>query len=258
MREEDVMKKLFIFSLVFLFAVNLFSQNPKEVVEKCVNALGGEEAVKKFSNYHAKGEIKLSMQGMELPGELESIVIGKKVWSRIELTFGRETFTMLMAYDGETAWMDRMGTIVDQPSLNYESDRDHGIPLLIEKDAVFSMGEEKEIEGRKAIGVDVDFKGKKTTFFIDKETYSLVEVVYKDLYFGEKYTKEMLEKRNRFADYKMVDGVFFPMKMTLYQEGKKFMEFQYSDVKFNPEAALAKFKRPDQKLDLRYSEERIH
>ena len=32
-----------------------------------------------------------------------------------------------------------MGTIVDQPSLNYESDLAHDIPLLIEKDAVFSF-----------------------------------------------------------------------------------------------------------------------
>jgi len=252
------MKKISILFLVFLFAANLFAQNPKEVIEKCINALGGEEAVMKFSDYHAKGEVKLSMRGMELPGKLESIVIGRRVWNRIELTFGRETYTMLMAYDGESAWMDRMGTIVDQPSLNYESDSDHGIPLLIEKDAVFSIAEEKEIEGRKAFGIDVDFKGKKTSFFIDKETYTVLEEVYKDLYFGEKYTKEMLEKRARYADYKKVDGIFFPMKITLYQEGKKVMEFQYSEVKFSPEVALAKFKRPDQKLDLRYGEERIH
>ncbi|UCC40281.1 MAG: DUF4292 domain-containing protein, partial [Candidatus Aminicenantes bacterium] len=217
-----------------------------------------EEAVKKFSNYQAKGEVKLSMRGMQLPGKLESIVIERKTWNRIEITFGGQTLTMLMAYDGETAWMDRMGTIVDQPSLNYESDSDHGISLLIEKDAVFSMAEEKEIEGRKVFGVDVDFKGKKTTFFIDKETYTIAEVVYKDLYFGESYTKEMLEKRSRFGDYQKVDGVFFPMKMTLYQEGRKAAEFQYSEVKFNPEIALAKFKRPDQKLDLRYTEEIIH
>jgi hypothetical protein len=257
-REEDPMKKIAIFFFTFLFTANLFPQDPKEVVEKCVNALGGEEAVKKFYNYHAKGEVKLSMRGMELPGKLESIVIGKRVWSRIELTFGKETFTMLMAYDGETAWMDRMGTIVDQPSLNYESDSDHGLPLLIEKEAIFSMAKEKEIDGRKAFGVDVEFKGKKTSFFIDKEAYIVLEVVYKDLYFGERYTKEMLEKRNRLGNYKKVDDVFFPMKMTLYQEGKKVLEFQYSEVRFNPEIARAKFKRPDQKLDLRYTEERIH
>lgn len=236
----------------------MFAQNPKEIVEKCVKALGGEEAVKKFSNYKVKGEIKVSMRGMELPGKLESIRVGRKVWRRTEMVFGREVYTMLMAYDGETAWMDRMGTIVDQPSLNYESDLDHDIPLLVEKDAVFSLTKEKEIEGKKTYGIEVDFKGKKTTFYIDQENFTVVEIVYKDLYFGEKYTKEMLEKRVKFADYKKIDNVLYPTKLINYQEGKKLLELQFDEVFFNPEVALAKFKRPDQKLDLRYSEERIH
>jgi len=252
------MKKISVCVLVILFSINLFAQNPKEVVEKCVNALGGEEAIKKFSDYKAKGEIKVSYRGMTIPGTLESIEKGKRVWSRVEVKFGRDVYVMLQAYDGETAWMDRFGTIVDQPSLNYESDFDHSFALLIEKEAGFSFAKEKEIEGKKAIGIEVDFKGKKTTFFIEPEAYTVLEVVYKDLYFGETFTKEMMERRVKFADYKRVDGVFFPMKYVVYQEGKKQVEFQYAEVAFNPEVALAKFKRPDQKLDLRYTEELIH
>jgi len=258
MTGEDTMKKINICFLILLFSINVLAQNPKEIVEKCVNTLGGEEAVKKFNNYKAKGEIKVSMHGMELPGKLESIEIGRKVWRRTEMVFGKEIYTMLMAYDGETAWMDRMGTIVDQPSLNYESDLDHSFTLLIEKEAVFALAQEKEIEGRKTFGVEVDFKGKKTTFFIDQENFTVIQVVYKDLYFGEKYTKEMLERRIKFAKYKKVEDVLFPTKTIIYQEGKKQVEFQYDEMTFNPEVALAKFKRPDQKLDLRYSEERIH
>ena len=252
------MRKIGIFILGILFSVNLFAQNPKEVIDKCINVLGGEEAVKKFSDYKAKGEIKISMRGMELSGKLESIQKGRKIWRRTEVVFGKDVYVMLQAFDGKTAWMDRMGTIVDQPSLNYETDLSHDLDLLIEKEAVFSFAKEKEIEGRRAIGIEVDFKGKKTTFFIDKKTYTILEMVYKDLYFGEKFTKEMLERRIRYGDYKKLDGVFFPTKMTIYQEGKKQVEFQFSEVSFNPEIALAKFQRPDQKLDLRYSEERIH
>lgn len=252
------MKKINIFFFILLFSMNLLAQIPKEVVEKCVNALGGEETIKKFSNYQAKGEVKISRMGMEFTGKLEVIQTGRKIWRRTEFVFGRDIYTILMAYDGKNAWMDRMGTIVDQPSLNYESDLDHSISLLVEKEAVFSFAKEKEIEGRKAFGIEVDFKGKKTTFFIDKETYTVLEMVYKDLYFGEKFTKEMLEQRERFEDYKKMDGAFFPTKMTRYQEGKKLLEFRFSEVTFNPQVALAKFKRPAQKLDIRYQEERIH
>lgn len=252
------MKKTGIFFMILLFSVDLFAQDPKEVVKKCVNVLGGEEAVKKFSDYKGKGEIKISMRGMEFSGKLEAIQKGKKIWRRTEVTFGKDVYVMLQAFDGKTAWMDRMGTIVDQPSLNYETDLNHDFFLLIEKEATFSFGKEKEIEGRKAVGVEVDYKGKKTIFFIDKENYTLLEKEYKGLYFGEKFTKEMLERRVRYADYKKLDGVFFPTKMTIYQQGKKMFEFQFNEVSFSPEVALAKFERPDQKLDLRYSEERIH
>ncbi|TET70781.1 MAG: DUF4292 domain-containing protein [Candidatus Aminicenantes bacterium] len=252
------MRKANIIVLILLFSLNLFGQNPEEVVEKCIDVLGGEGAAKKFSSYQAKGEMKIAMRGMELSGKLESILLDGKSWNRTELAFGQEVYTMIQAYDGKTAWMDRMGTIVDQPSLNYESDSDHGIFLLAEKDSKFSFTKEKEIDGRKAVGIEVDFKGKKTTFYIDKENSTVLEMVYKDLYFGEKYTKEMLEKRIRFADYRSIENVFFPLHMTFYQEGKKLMEFQFSEVTFKPEVSLARFKRPDQKLDLRYSEERIH
>jgi len=253
------MKKISVFILIFLFTINVFAQNPKEIVEKCVSALGGEEALKKFSNYQAKGEIKLAMRGTgELAGKLDAIQSGIKSWRKVELAFGKEIYTMTQAYDGKAAWMDRLGTIVDQPTLNYESDSDHSFFLLFEKDAVLSFAKEKEIEGKRAIGVEVDFKGKKTTLFIDPETYTILEMVYKDLYFGDKFTKETLERSVRYGDYKKLDGVFFPTKMTIYQDGKKQAEFSYSEVNFNPQVAAAKFARPEQKLDLRYREEVIN
>lgn len=252
------MKKTGIIFLILMFSVNVFAQDAKEIVEKCVNAFGGEAAIKKLSDYKAKGEIKVSVRGMELSGKLEAIQKGRKIWRRAEINFGGDVYVMLQAFDGQTAWMDRQGTIVDQPSLNYDTDLSHDISLLVEKDADFSLAKEKEIEGKKSVGIEVSFKDKKTTFFIDKQTNTILEMVYKDLYFGEKYTKEMLERRIKYAEYKELDGVLFPTKVTIYQRGKKLVEFQYEEVQFGPEVAFAKFQRPDQELDLRYREELIH
>lgn len=258
MRKEMKIKQIGIFFLILGFSLNLFAQNPQEIVSKCITALGGEEAVKKFANYQAKGMMKLATQGMELSGKLETIQLGRKKWNRIELQFGGQTYIMLNSYDGETAWMDRMGTIVDQPALNYESDLDHDITLLVEPEAKFFLGKETEIDGKKAVGIDIDFKGKKTVFYVDLGNYSILEMVYEDVYFGENYTKETLEKRVRFSDYKDISGVLFPTTMAFYQKGQKQMEFHFEEVSFSPQVAEAKFQRPDQKLDLRYSEELIH
>jgi hypothetical protein len=244
--------------LVVCFSLNVFAQNPKEIVDKCVAALGGPEAVQKYANYQAKGMMKLAMRGMELTGTLEAIQSGRNIWNRIEIQMGGQTYVLINSFDGTTAWMDRMGTIVDQPSLNSESDLDHNITLLIEPEAKLVLGKEAEIEGRRAYGIEVEYNEKKTTFFIDQESFTVVEMAYEDLYFGENYTKETLDRKVRYADYRDFAGVLFPTSVTFYQKGQKQMEFQYDEVSFNPQIAQAKFQRPDQKLDLRYSQELIH
>jgi hypothetical protein len=252
------MRKTAVLMIILLISVSLFAQSPKEIVEKCVSALGGEEAVWKFDDYHAKGEMKVSIYGMEVPGSVESISKGRMTWRRSEAEFMGMRMTIIQAYDGKNAWMDRRGTIVDQPSLNFESDLDHRINLLVKKDASFSLAKETEIEGRRAIGVEVDTKGKKTTFYIDADDFTVLEMVYQDLYYGESQTKEMLDKRVRFSDYREIEGVNFPMSMVVYQKGKKFIEMHFSEISFNPDVASAKFKRPDVKLDLRYRDERMN
>ena len=251
------MKIVGIVILSFIFTLKGIAQNPKEIIDKCVDALGGAEAIEKYADYQANGDMKFSMRGMEITGKIKLIQKDRKSWTRSEIVFGKDIFVMIQAYDGETAFSERQGTVVDQPALNYESDLDHTVSLLIEKDAAFSLAKATEIEGKRVIGIEANFNGKKTIFFIDSESYALLEIVYKDLYFGEKYTKEMLEKRIRYADYKKLDKVLFPTRMTFYEKGEKRAEFHLSEVSFNPQVAADKFKRPDQELDLRYWEERI-
>ncbi len=253
------MKKTIIITLLSLLIVlGMGAQNPKEIVEKCVTAMGGEEAIKKHLDFRSEGEVKISIQMMELSGKLKMIKKEKKSWIRGEVTFGNNVITMVLAFDGKTAWMDRLGTISDQPSLNFESDLDHTLSLLTEKNATFSLDKETEIEGKKVIGINVDFKGKKTTFFIDRETYLPLEIVFKDFYFSESSTREMLEKRIRYLEFKKLSGVLFPSKMIFYEKGKKQMEFYFDKVVFNPNVSSHIFERPDQAPDLRYSEEMIH
>jgi hypothetical protein len=81
--------------------------------------------------------------------------------------------------------------------------------------------------------------------------------VFQDLYFGENMTRETLEKRIRFSDYRPAEGGPFPMTMVLYEKGKKDMEYRYSEIRFNPEVPARLFDRPDRKLDLRYWEEKM-
>ena len=251
-------KKGVLLTILFVYCcslISLFAQNPKEIVQKCINALGGEEAIKKHRDFRATGEIKVTFQTMSLSGKLKMINKGKKNWMRADITFGKEVFTMIRAYDGKAAWMERLGTVVDQPTLNYESQSDHEIDILLKKDAVFSIGKETEIEGKKVQGIVASFKGKKTTFFIDMEKFLILETVFKDSFNGEKLTKETIEIRMRYSDYKKFDETLYPSQISMYQKGKKNYEIRYTDIKFGPKVQPSIFTRPDQELDLRYMEE---
>lgn len=248
---------IFILSLLILSS-GLWSQTAEEVVNKCIAAHGGEKAIKNFSDFKAKGEMNAFFGQRQFKGKLTLIRKEKKYRMRGEITFGSRTFSVIRAYDGTGAWTERMGTIADQPALNYRSDAHHIPALLLEKDAAFLPAKETEIEGKKAIGLEVGFKGKKTMFFIDRKDYTILEIRYRDLYFGSTNTKEMLEKRIRYLDYKKTSGVLFPFKMVFYEKGKKNLEINLSEISFNPKVSPDMFKRPDQEPDLRYWEERIH
>ncbi|NIM16072.1 MAG: hypothetical protein GTO45_29065 [Candidatus Aminicenantes bacterium] len=256
MKAKIIFILLTIYFLSFGFAQQ--NQSPGEVVDKCVKALGGEKGIENFSNFEAKGEAHITFGTRKITGKVKEIKKGKRYWAQMELSFGSSEFKAVRAFDGKTAWMDRMGTIVNQPSLNLQSDADHTPALLLEKEANFKITGEKEIEGKKAIRLEVEFKGKKTTFFIDQTDYTILEILFKDLYFGQQQTKETIEKRIRYMDYKKKGDAMFPFGIVYYQKGKKNMEVKFSEVTFNPTVSSDIFTRPDQELDLRYREEMYH
>lgn len=257
-------KSILIVMLMCLISLALWSQGAqdaqtaKEMVDKCVAALGGEEAVKKQLDFSAEGQFKIVMRMMELSGDAKWIFQAPKSWYKFKVSFGGTEVSQTQAYDGKSAWMERMGTLADQPTLNSESDLAHNISLLLEKSATFSLGKEMEIEGKKAVGIEADLKGKKTTFFIDRENFLPLEIVFEDYYFGESATRELLEKRIRCLEYKNIAGVMFPTKTAFYLKGKRLLELTFDKVLFNQKVSADIFARPDQEPDLRYMEEMVN
>lgn len=253
-------KMIFILLTISFLSFGLAGQGQDagEVVDKCVKTLGGEKGIENFSNFEAEGEAHITFGTRKITGKVKEIKKGKKHWAQMEFSFGSSEFKAVRAFDGKNAWRDMRGNIVDAPSLSYRSDADHTPALLLEKEANFKVTGEKEIEGKKTIRLEVDFKGKKTTFFIDQTDYTILEVLFKDLYFGQHQTKDTIEKRIRYMDYKKKGDAMFPFGMVYYQKGKKTMEVKFSEVMFNPGVSPAIFIRPDQELDLRYREEMYH
>jgi hypothetical protein len=231
--------------------------NAGDIVKKCVAALGGEDAIKNFADFKGVGDMKAYFGSRELPGTVTIIRKGLKNRTEAEVKFGSQTMSMIQAYDGKDAWMSFRGNIVNQPALNSQSDADHTMALLVEASATFALGQGTEIDGKKAAAVDVTFKGKKTTFFIDQEDHLVREIVFKDTYFGQNNVKETMEKRIRLKDYKKAGAGLFPHTWTFYEKGQKRIFASFNTVTFGAEISADKFARPDQAPDLRVMEERL-
>jgi len=253
-----LLKSLSILSILVIIGWGchpLYAQTSREIVNQCISALGGEEGIRNFNNFKGTGEVQFSFGTHEFKGDITVIKKGEKTFMKGEFDFRGSKMKMVRAFDGKTAWMERMGTVSDQPALNDQSDLHHTPLLLLEKEADFSLGEPTEIEGKKVIGLEVNFNNKKTTFFIDQTDHTIKEIRYSDLFYGNSLTRETLEKRIRFLDYEKIKGFIFPSRMIHYQEGKKQMEFNFQEIVFDPKVSPEIFARPDQELDLRTREE---
>jgi len=249
---------LVVFALLLSTALPVSAQGAqaKDLVTKAVTAIGGEKAIQVFENFEGEGDIKVTYFGREMAGTIKLVRQGRKRYQKVKIAFGSREFLVTEAYDGKVTWRDMMGTLADQPSLNNESDQDHTVSLLIKKGVKYTMGKETEIEGKKAVGVVAEYKGKKTTFFFDKTNFTVLEIVFKDLYFGQKKIKESTEKRIRYQDYKKKDGIMFPHTTIFYEKGKKAVEVIFKKLTFNPKLLASLFQRPDKAPDLRFRAER--
>ncbi len=243
-----------ILTLLVSFGLTAQEQSAADIVKKSIEALGGEAAVKNFKHYSAKGDIKM----FNNTGKLKMTAMGKKLRTDISISFRGNTFAITQAYDGKIGWSERMGSVINQPSTNFESDLAHGISILLEKDAKFTLLKATELDGKKVLTVEAEYKGKKTNFYFDAETMLPAAQEWEDHYFNMQNVKELSKKKIRYANYKTFEGKQFPTEMSMTLKDRPMGEFILKEIDFNPQPAADFFTRPDEELDLRYREEMLH
>lgn len=263
--KRSIIKRIAVLMVLGLFwSVSLQArqendQDPREVINQCIAALGGEAAVKNLMNFKGEGDMKRYYgSSREFPGTITLLRMGEKYWRTTTMKFGETEYTTQYIYNGKKAWTQRNGIPTSQPVLSFKSDLAHTPLLLLEKEAQLRMGDSVEIGGKPVSMVEVTFKDKKTAFYIDTSDYTLVEIRFKDLYFNRDEVKAEQEKRIRFADYRKTGGMMFPYERVFTRDGKKIMTINFKKVEFNPVVVPELFIRPTRKPDLRYREERLH
>ena len=224
------MKKPLVMSIMFVLAASLlFSQekaassepSARQIVEKCVKALGGSKSVSDLQT--------LRVSAIYPDHGTTPLVVELK-----RPNFSRNP-GIDMVFDGKTAVM-RKGNknnpkpiVIDEGDLvDFEVEIGNFIPAFLDYPATY-LGKE-EMEGKLAYKLQVVFpRGAKMVYFIDSEGFLPLKAVAEFTMRGTRIRAERL-----FSNYKKVGGLWFPHTFTYQGRSKEVQTATVTKMEVNP------------------------
>jgi hypothetical protein len=221
----------------------------QRLVDRAIKVMGGKKALNKTVNtivedrgtYYGMGE-GVPYEGryvfqMTNPGRYRMEIIGQ----------------FIMVTDKDKAWVSAMGNVTDQEGdalevakqgtlINYAMSL---IPLQKRNKAFkLSLAEPETVEGEECQGIKIAHeKMPAITMQFSKKTGLIKKTKYKakiaELGFQE-VTEEAV-----FHEYKEFDGFKSSTKITMYRDGKKFVESSPQKVSYPDQLDESEFEKPE-------------
>jgi len=214
------------------------------VVKKAIDAHGGADALNKYKAGTMKMTGELSVLGMDLEFtgtltynlpdryrlHMNTEVMGQKM--EIEQVVKGETVKntitvggMKVPSPGGDAEKEELKTAVAL------QEAEQLTPLLDAKKFTLKAADDADVNGKKASVLVVTPKAvkKEIKMFFDKESGLLVKTAHKGMGPGEDGQPKEVDEESFGSDYKKVNGVQVPTKLTVHHDGKKFMTVKLSD-----------------------------
>jgi hypothetical protein len=227
--------------LVFGFVGALSARDDnsvKAVLDKAINALGGEEKLSKVHAASWKGKGTITFNGMDNEFKTASTVEGFEHFrSEFEGEFGGNTVKGVTVLAGDKAWrsfgdmgvneMDKDAVANEKRSVYLQVIPMTILPLKGKGYKVESAGEEK-VDGKAAVALKVTpADGKEFKIYFDKDSGLPVRVVAKVLGFmGDEFTQD-----TTLGDYKDINGIKKAMKSESKRDGEKFLSAHLDEFK---------------------------
>ncbi len=244
------MMKKFVLALcaTAILGVPAFAQTADELIDKNIKAHGGAEKMKALKSVRMTGKMK--MGPVEAP-----FTISKARPESVRLEFTVQGMTGIQAYDGKAGWavMPFMGKkdpekMSEDQVKEVQDLAEFDINPLIDYKAkgykVEYIGKGEE-QGTPAYKLKLTKKdGSEQTFYLDTDNYLEIKVEGK-----RKVQGQEIEGESTFANYKEIDGIFFPMQMDNAIKGKEGMTqtITIDKIELNPSLDSATFAMPEVK-----------
>ncbi len=210
----------------------------RAIIDKATAAHGGAKALAKHSASQAKAAGSLDIMGMsakfsgdfyhQLPDKLKFVM---------DLSVNNMNIAVTQVFDGKKAWVHVMGKTMeleDAKLIQEFKEAMHGerilllYPLADKKFKLSPLGEVK-VNDQDAVGVRVSHDGfRDASLYFDKKTHLVLKMERRAIHPN---TMQELDEAKLFSDYKDVQGVKTPMKMTVHHDGQKYLELEMSEVR---------------------------
>jgi hypothetical protein len=225
--------------------------DPKAILDKAIQALGGEEKLKKaeIATFKSKGTI--TFDGNENEIKVQATVQGLDHYrSEFDGEFGGNQVKGVTVLNGDKGWrkfndnkmdMDEDAVANEKRSLYLQVVPMRILPLKDKGFKVESGGEQK-VGDKPAVGVKVTGPdGKDFTLYFDKESGLPVRLVAKVIGFGgEEFTQE-----TTYSDFKEFDGIKKATKITSKRDGMDFLKSEVTEFKVLDKADPKTFSEPE-------------
>lgn len=210
--------------------------NPAAVIDRAVKAYGGEENLAKFKarqnktkgTLHIGNGISFTQEVYyQAPGQIKEIMVA-------EVNGKKSTIVTLLNGDKGSIFVDGQPQEVNDKVLAELKEAAHLARVsrfvgLKDKTYELSVLPEIKLEGKPAVGIKVSAKGlRDIQLYFDKDSGLLVKSDRKAL---DIKSDQLVMEESHFAVFKDIDGLKTPTQVTVYRDGKKFMEANATDIK---------------------------
>lgn len=221
----------------------------KKIVEKAIEAHGGEAELKKLYSVSQKIKGTLQVMGMDIPFNGNIFSTGEEL-ARVELAIEvmNMKFNIVHVVNKSKGWSKFADETKDLTKEQIEEAREqahgtHVATLAPLKDSAYKVslvGDDK-VNDKDVTVIRVTKKDRRdVTLFFDKKTYLLLkqQMRVKDEMSGQEMDEE------RFYDEYNEKGLRQPKKMTIKRDGKPYMEAEISDLKTDEKFDDSSFEKP--------------
>jgi hypothetical protein len=241
-------KLVWALGLLAVGAARADEAGARAVLDKALAAHGGLDTLKKYPalTVKAKGKVYLMGSAVDFTSETNA-----QAPDRLRADVRGGEFKVVRILNGDKGWRVALGEAkpMGKEELAESLEELHAIavarlvPLAGEGYKLTPLPE-VTVGDQPAVGLKVEHKGRRdVSLYFDKKTGLLVKLQtrVKDVLGGggEEVTREIL-----YDDYKKVDGVQVPHKVTIKHDGKRALEYEVTEAKPAEKLDDALFAKP--------------